>query len=379
MFQLHIAHILSDLSVSSAASGVLNIMRWQQAQGQEAILLAGEGERLADAQNESLDVRLIDKRCLRLHKRSVDGVVQQLERWGADVLHAHRLDCLPFATEVSRRLDVPLIVNLQRCVDPEYAAMLREAPLAWLQVPNQAIRAHCINDLGMDRDRVVVLPFALSWERMEAWQRAQQRQVEVIGAVGNFDDLSGFEQICRAMQQLNMDGHALKAMFMGSGSGQQKLLRMIKSYKLQDHISIICGSSQMGRFLSIMDVLVYPGRNDAMSVVIMKAMACGLPVIAPALGGIPELVQHQKTGFLIPDLSQSALVSQLAQLRRDPTHLQAVTTQAMRMIKECYSTKAIGALYADLYDNAISGERHSTATRAFTTAFTRKTETILAS
>ena len=378
MIQLHIAHLLSDLSVSSAASGVMNIMRWQQKEGQEAMLFAGPGERMADAQQEGFAVQEIDRRCLRLHKRSLDRVTQQLERWGVDVLHAHRVDCLPLAKALAERLDVPLVVNVHRRIDLDYAQVLRDTNVAWLQVPTQALRAHCINELGMDRDRVVILPYALSWDKIAPWQRQQRKRIEMIGAVGNFDDLHGFEQLCRALKQLNQDGFGLKAMFMGSGSGQQRLLRIIKQYQLQDHISLICSSSQMGRFLSIMDAMVYPAADDAMSVVIMKAMACGVPVIAPSFGGIPEIVQHQKTGYLIPSVEQGALVTQLAALCKDPEEAQAVAEQAKEMVQTCYSTMAIGSLYIDMYENALQGEKHSTARRAFTTAFTRKTEAAMA-
>ena len=379
MISLRVVHILSDLSVSSAASGVINIMRWQQSQGQETLLLAGTGERLADAVTDGLDVQLLDKYALRLQKRALEAVCQRLLAWGVDVLHAHRVDCLPLAMKLAEQLDLPLIVNIQRSIPVEHAVALRESRVAWVQVPNQALRAHCINELGIERDRVVVLPYALTLDRIKPWQRQAARKIEVLGAIGNFDDLHGFEQICKMMVQMHADGIAMKAMFLGSGDGQHKLLRLIRNLHLQDHISLICGSPQIGRFLSIMDAFIYPSRNDAMSVVLMKAMACGVPVIAPAFDGIPELIHHDKTGFLVPELSKGALLSQMVTVLRDAEHSHVVAKEGQAMVEACYSTDAIGNLYDELYENAVRGERHSTATRAVSTAFIRRTETAMSS
>lgn len=379
MIALRIAHLLSDLSASSAASGVLNLMRWQQAQDHASLLIAGDGERLADVEAEGLQRLALPQRALQVQRRAVDSLCQQVKDWQPDVLHVHRLDCLALAVEICERLDLPMIVNIQRCVPVEQASLLREAPIAWLQVPNQAVRAHCINRLGIHRDRIVVLPFALTLDRIDRWQQRIDHGIEFIGAIGNFRDLAGFEQICIALKQMNGEGHMLKAMFMGSSDGQNRLLKLIRRYELQDHISLVCGSGQIGRFLSIMDALVYPASDDAMSVVIMKAMACRVPVIAPALGGIPELVHHDKTGILLPELNHQSLLMQLHRLILEPELMGEIVVRARQQIEASYATDVTGPLYVAMYENAVNGESNLTAARSVTTAFHRTTETRMSS
>jgi glycosyltransferase involved in cell wall biosynthesis len=59
------------------------------------------------------------------------------------------------------------------------------------------------------------------------------------------------------------------------------------------------------------------GRREGIPVVLMEAMASGRPVVASGISGIPELVEHEQTGLLVPPRQPAALADALEQLQRD--------------------------------------------------------------
>jgi glycosyltransferase involved in cell wall biosynthesis len=75
------------------------------------------------------------------------------------------------------------------------------------------------------------------------------------------------------------------------------------------------------------DVLVVPSRYDPCPVVVIEALTCGTPVVACAVGGIPELMRDGQEGLLVPPTAE-ALASALAQVADDPSRLDAMCTAA---------------------------------------------------
>ena len=70
--------------------------------------------------------------------------------------------------------------------------------------------------------------------------------------------------------------------------------------------------------MSGFDVFALPSIAEGTPVTILEAMACGLPVVASKVGGIPEVVDHQATGLLVPPSDATALADALAVYVQDP-------------------------------------------------------------
>jgi glycosyltransferase involved in cell wall biosynthesis len=67
------------------------------------------------------------------------------------------------------------------------------------------------------------------------------------------------------------------------------------------------------------DLFVFPGANETLGNVVLEAMASGLPVVAPQAGGIQDLVQNGKTGFLVDPESRDSMIAAVAALVANPT------------------------------------------------------------
>jgi glycosyltransferase involved in cell wall biosynthesis len=75
------------------------------------------------------------------------------------------------------------------------------------------------------------------------------------------------------------------------------------------------------QFYAALDLYIMPSRSEAWGLTALRAMAYGLPVIASNVGGLPEVVEHGKSGWLVPPESPEALADAILDAASDPARL----------------------------------------------------------
>jgi len=106
-------------------------------------------------------------------------------------------------------------------------------------------------------------------------------------------------------------------------------------------------------YYSAAEVLVMPSHYESFGMVALEAMACGTPVIASQVGGLPFLVQDGVTGYTIPDDNPQALAERLVHLIKDPVLRQKMGDQAAAYAKE-YAWNHITDRILDVYQELLS-------------------------
>lgn len=102
----------------------------------------------------------------------------------------------------------------------------------------------------------------------------------------------------------------------------------------------------VAELLAAADIFAWPGLEEAYGMAILEALAAGLPVVACAEGGIPDLVEHGRNGFLAPDRSAAALAAHLDRLIADAGLRQRLAAEAAARVRERHSLAAAGARMA---------------------------------
>jgi 2-deoxystreptamine N-acetyl-D-glucosaminyltransferase/2-deoxystreptamine glucosyltransferase len=108
--------------------------------------------------------------------------------------------------------------------------------------------------------------------------------------------------------------------------------------------------------LASLDVLVLPSAYEEMGSVLTEAMAAGLPVVASAVGGIPEVVRDGETGLLVPPGDVDALAAALDRLVREP-HLRARLAAGARRRAADYAWPALADRVAGVYEAVCAAAR----------------------
>ncbi len=121
--------------------------------------------------------------------------------------------------------------------------------------------------------------------------------------------------------------------------------------------------ADMPRLLASADVFVLPSRSEALGSVLLEAMACGLPVVATRVGGIPEVVEPGRTGLLVPAGQPAALAEAIGSLLTDPEAALQMGRQARSYVLEKRSSRLMVAQTLKLYRRLLSAMPPTTRAR----------------
>ena len=193
--------------------------------------------------------------------------------------------------------------------------------------------------------RTVVIPCGIDPRRFAPRpSRARDGSLRV-ACVAGLRDYKGHRWLIDACVLLRDRGVPFECVLVGDGPERRALEARIASAALGDRIRLAGNVAQdeMRAILEASDVMVHPsvvtpdGMMDGIPVALMEAMATELPVVSTIVSGIPELVQNERTGLLVPEKDAAALADALERLHRDPALARTLARQGRAHVLERFN------------------------------------------
>lgn len=145
-----------------------------------------------------------------------------------------------------------------------------------------------------------------------------------------------------------------KLVIMGDGPLREELVRKCQSYGISSNVMF---SGLLGNPMPVLPrlrALVMTSLSEAASLSILEAMMCGIPVIAKDVGGNPELITDQKTGFLIPDSSALGFAEAIVKVLKDKTLSEKMGQAAKEEANKRFSLNLMVEQYKSVYRNLLN-------------------------
>jgi glycosyltransferase involved in cell wall biosynthesis len=180
----------------------------------------------------------------------------------------------------------------------------------------------------------------------------------IVLAVGRLVEKKGFHDLIEAAARLCEAGVAFRCRIAGEGPERARLEESIRRLGLEERVTLL-GPVAHDRLLAEhyleAHVLVQPcvvasdGDQDGIPMVILEAMAVGLPVVATPVSGIGEAVVHGKTGLLVPPGEPWALADALARVLRDDSLAASLAGEARGLVERRFDLRRNVRLLAHLF------------------------------
>jgi colanic acid/amylovoran biosynthesis glycosyltransferase len=194
----------------------------------------------------------------------------------------------------------------------------------WIQPKTQIIRC------GID---------PACYGNKNGFEIATKGRLELI-SVGSLQPYKGQMYLVKACKELHKRGIPFRCRIVGGGEMRPLLERAIREHQLSGLVELTGPRTQeqVSQLLPTANCYVQPsvitssGKMEGIPVAIMEAMASGIPVVATSISGIPELVRHGDTGWLVPPEDAEALTDALEQVYHDPTEAHKRAQAAKRWV-----------------------------------------------
>lgn len=179
----------------------------------------------------------------------------------------------------------------------------------------------------------------------------------LIGTVGRMQPVKDQATLARAFARALQIEPALRArlrlVMVGDGPLRPEVMDILKSADVEDLSWLPGERSDVPDILRGLHAFALPSQSEGISNVILEAMACGLPVLATAVGGNPELVADGRTGTLVPPSDAEAMAQAIVRLAADPAGSAALGRAGRADVEARFSMQAMVRSYQGLYDRLL--------------------------
>jgi glycosyltransferase involved in cell wall biosynthesis len=367
--ELRIVQVIDTLSTGGAQALLLTFAREMQARGLALMVISLDvvGDSPVEAQLRRLGVRLEyapGKRLIDLPR--LLRLVQLLRAWHTDGVHTHLTYANILGCLSGWLAGLPVVATIHsEAPDPGRANHARYLIETWAlrrfasQVIAVGPRVEAGQRLRLGTGKVTAIPNAISIPPiLSAAERAELRS-EILGeaegplliAVGRLSPEKGYPDLLEAFACLHRDFPSARLIIAGDGVLKETLQASIQSFGLEGSASLLGWRSDVPRLLSASDLFVSASHWEGLPIAVLEAMGCALPVVATAVGDLPDTVSPE-TGLLVPPGQPLELAGAIRSLLSDPQCLSRMGLSAREQVQRHYHSRVWADRLLEVYRQA---------------------------
>jgi len=172
----------------------------------------------------------------------------------------------------------------------------------------------------------------------------------LVGFVGRLSSKKGLSYLLRALVTLPPAVHAV---IVGDGDYRDAVIREAQLLNLVGRVHLLGVRNDVRPIYAALDIFVLPSESEAFPMVVLEAMASGLPVVATDVGDTAQIVEDGLSGRVVPARDASALARALSEFVNDREHAQRIGAAARQRVVTCFSSAQMADSYLDIYNRVL--------------------------
>jgi glycosyltransferase involved in cell wall biosynthesis len=240
---------------------------------------------------------------------------------------------------------------------------LERAAAAWCHrictLTEESIRSHLARGIGRE-EQYVAIPGGIELERFARPSRGREEvrrefglppEAPVVGWIGRLEPVKGGDLFLQALREVRARHPQVRAIIVGEGSRREALAALAKELRLSDAVTFTGYREDIPDLMHAFTVYALTSRNEGLGRTILEAMACGVPVVATRVGGVPEVVEDGISGLLTSPDDTGALAAAMLDALVDPELRRRLSEGGLRRVQHFTLDRMVdqtAALYEEL-------------------------------
>lgn len=365
-----ICYIVPTMGVGGSERQLLQLMRGLAPDFELLVIctrtdgaLAGDARRLGD-------LRVLNTRS-GWDPRMLPRIERVLRAYRPAVVHSLMFGFDYAANLAARRAGTPVVVSSRRQL-----AHWKKGRHIWLQrrankhVDAVVANSRAVAEFAIEQEKADPSLFRVVYNgidserfRSEGDRELVRRRfripfhTKVVGMVANFGaekDHALFVDIASELIRRRPDVHFL---LVGTGPLRGEIERNLKERGIAEQVTMMRTVAELPDLYRLMSVFLLCSHSEGFPNVVLEAMAAGRPVVASAVGGIPEVVEEGVTGRLIASRIPADFAAAIESYLDNPAEAEAAGARAARAVEERFSVERMVAGYRALYAELLAGAR----------------------
>jgi L-malate glycosyltransferase len=284
------------------------------------------------------------------------AMMQAMRRDAIAVAHAFDFYSNLMLIPAARLAGVPVIGSHRQLGDlltpAQFKAQYWAFRVSDRVVCNSEAAAATLRAVGLPDRKLVIIPNGLPEEAFARCAPALTPQAGIvrIGMIARMNNaVKNHPMLLTAAAQLLKQISGVEFVLVGDGPLRPGLERMVAELGIKENVRFLGERHDIPAVLASLDISVLLSSSESLSNSILESMAAGVPVVATAVGGTPELVKDGETGFLIPLGDKQKLVETLVRLVRDPALRVQCSARSRQFARERFHISEVSRRFEQLY------------------------------
>jgi len=175
----------------------------------------------------------------------------------------------------------------------------------------------------------------------------------IVGTACRLIPIKGLDHLIQAIATLRPELPDLRLEIAGTGPEQMRLETLVRTLGLTECVTFLGWQVDLAAAMARWAVFALPSFDEGLPIVVLEAMAASLPVVATAVGGVPEVVEDGRTGWLVPSGDSASLAEGLRLLLLNPEQRRAMGAAGRARAQEHFSIDRMVAGIAKIYDDIL--------------------------
>lgn len=301
---------------------------------------------------------------------AANALAQVIEKYKIEIVHAHY--AIPHATSAIMARDMGLPVKVVTTLhgtdvtlvgqDPSFALTTKHAILNSDAVTavSKSLAEDACKYLGIQREIRVVY----NWVDTERFQpngdpknrlKYAQPDEAILMHVSNFRPIKRPQDVIKAFAGVVHERPA-RLLMVGDGPLRQECQKLAQVLELAGRVQFIDFTPAIEKFMAVADVFLLPSENESFGLVALEAMASGVPVVANRVGGLPEVVTDNRSGYLTEVGDTQAMTQAILQILDNPARRKQMGEAARMQAIESFRPEQILPQYLEVYQSVLESK-----------------------
>lgn len=217
---------------------------------------------------------------------------------------------------------------------------------------SEAVKNYSVSRDKIKEKKIVVIRNGIDLKKFTGILEKEFSDPPVICVVGRLEEQKGHKYLFEALNLIKTIPWVLWVV--GDGSLKNNLERLAKDLNLRERIIFLGARKNIAEILSQIDIFAFPSLWEGLGLSVLEAAAAGKPIVASRVGGIPEIIEDEKTGILVEPKNVKSLADGLEHMLLGKVDAREMGVRAREMVKEKFSAGKMVEEYESLYKELLA-------------------------
>ena len=186
-----------------------------------------------------------------------------------------------------------------------------------------------------------------------------QEDEKVLIHISNFRKVKRVQDVVKSFALIVKQVKA-KLLLVGDGPEFCTIVQLVKHLGIENQVLFLGKQDNVAELLAMSDLMLLLSEKESFGLVLLEAMACGVPCIGTHTGGIPEVIQHGETGYICEIGDTEGVAQQAMLLLQDDVLHSRIAKRSMQVVNEQFGSEQIISQYEAIYYDILRDDKHAT-------------------